>query len=130
MNEYFSDLIENTDKLVLALKALEAGHNFSTIKYKLNKEAGKIADLITSCRRSIQFLKDDDAFSHMKGLLDDYADLLKSYHDNVSVTGGLCSSDKYRIKRAFLISLIDEIGNYKEKLLACAPAGGAGKDIK
>ena len=50
MNEYFSDLIKNTDKLVLALKALEAGHNFSTIKYKLNKEAGKIADLICEHR--------------------------------------------------------------------------------
>ena len=37
MNEYFSDLIKDTDKLILALKALEAAHMGSTVKYKLNK---------------------------------------------------------------------------------------------
>lgn len=122
MNEYFSDLIKDTDKLILALKALEAAHRGSTIKYKLNKEAGRISDLITSCRRSIQFLKDDGAFSGMKELLDDYAELLKSYHSNVSVTGGLCSSDKYRIKRATLNALTASISEYRGRLLAAAPA--------
>ena len=123
MNGYYSDLLKDTDKLLLALRALEEGHNFSTIKYKLNKEAGKIADLITSCRRSIQFLKDDDGFASMHDVLEEYAELLKSYHSNVSVTGGLCSSDKYRIKRKTLNALITGITEYREKIIAAAPAG-------
>ena len=122
MNEYYSDLLKDTDKLLLALRALEEGHNFSTIKYKLNKEAGKIADLITSCRRSIQFLKDDDGFASMHAVLEEYAELLKSYHSDVSVTGGLCSSDKYRIKRKTLNALIAGITEYREKIIAAAPA--------
>ena len=61
-NEYFTKLFRDTDKLLAALDALDKAHpSFSTIKYKLNREAGVIADLITSCRRSIQFLKDDPA---------------------------------------------------------------------
>ena len=79
MNGYYSDLLKDTDKLLLALRALEEGHNFSTIKYKLNKEAGKIADLITSCRRSIQFLKDDDGFASMHAVLEEYAELLNKW---------------------------------------------------
>ena len=116
-NEYFTKLFRDTDKLLAALDALDKAHpSFSTVKYKLNREAGGIADLITSCRRSIQFLKDDPACKQRLQELDDYAELLKSYHHKVKVTGGLCSSDKYRIKRAELRQLIADISAARDRL--------------
>ncbi len=117
MNEYLEKLLSDTDKLIAALTALESSHkHFSTIKYKLNREAGKIADLVTSCRRSVTFMKDDPSMKAFYPLLDEYQELLKSYHNNVKVTGGLFSSDKYRIKRETLLALINELTAAKARL--------------
>ena len=121
MSEYIGRLLSDTDKLIAALEELERSHkHFSVIKYKLNKQAGKIADLVTSCRRSIAFMADDPALKPLSGELEKYGELLKSYHGNVKVTGGLCSSDKYRIKRAFLLKFVEELKAAKADLAMVA----------
>ena len=76
MSEYIGRLLSDTDKLIAALEELERSHkHFSVIKYKLNKEAGKIADLVTSCRRSIAFMADDPALKPLSGELEKYGEL-------------------------------------------------------
>ena len=56
----------------------------------------------------------------LSGELEKYGELLKSYHSNVKVTGGLCSSDKYRIKRAFLLKFVEELKAAKADLATVA----------
>ena len=126
MSEYIGRLLSDTDKLIAALEELERSHkHFSVIKYKLNKEAGKIADLVTSCRRSIAFMADDPALKTLSGELEKYGELLKSYHGNGKDTGGLCSRDKHRIKRAFLHKFVEELKTAQAEL-ATVPPGGDG----
>lgn len=117
MTDYINDLLKQTDKLIKAMNDLERNHRlFPTIKFRLKKEAGEISDLILACRRSISFACDDPAYTAFYEQLEEMKETLMLYHKYVRVRGGLCSSDKYRIKRTLLRELINSLTAQKAAL--------------